>query len=87
MGGEHEVCILHAEMAKEISSLSKDIGKVSERVGRVEENTKCLPEILQAVQGLTDQKNRTLGFVAGVSFIVSLAASGVAWLATKMLHL
>lgn len=87
MGGEHEVCILHAEMNKELAGLSKDVGKVSERVGRVEENTKCLPEILKAVQDLKDQKNRTLGFVAGVSFVVSLAASTVAWLATKMLHL
>jgi hypothetical protein len=71
VGGEHQVCVLHDGIDKELAGLNKDIGKVSERLGRVEEHTKEIPKILAAVESLKNQKAHSSGFIAGVAFVVS----------------
>ncbi|MCC5467583.1 hypothetical protein [Pelosinus baikalensis] len=80
MGGENEVCLLHGEISRELSTLNKDIGKVSERVVKVEENTKLIPDIAKSIEELKNEKNRAMGFIAGVSFVVSGIVSVAAWL-------
>lgn len=86
MGDGNEVCVLHGDLSREISMLNKDLGKVSERVGRVEENTKCLPDMQKDIKEIKEQKIKTLGFIAGVSFTVSAIFSFATWLIAKVLH-
>jgi hypothetical protein len=71
LGGEHQVCVLHDGIDKELTGLNKYIGKVSERLGRVEEHTKEIPKILDAVESLKNQKANSSGFIAGVAFVIS----------------
>lgn len=79
MGEGNEICILHGELNQQLAAQNKDIGKVSERVGRVEEHTKLIPDILEKLDELQKEKSRSVGFVAGVSFVMTGIVSLIGW--------